>query len=310
MQPTRFNLDIANNKPAVVVTGVSSGIGLAIARRLCEHGYVIFGSVRSDEAAKRIGDDLGERFRALVFDVTDRAAVSQARRVVDETLGERGLSALVNNAGLGLFGPLEHLDDEKFEDIIGVNLFGARNVTNAFLPLLRRRSDARDQVGRLDATGSPRKIINISSLSGILNTPMNGAYCVSKHALESLGETYRRELMPFGIDVVSIRSGPIESEIWNKNIAEDLPFQDTPYAQVAMRVQGIMRKAQRESALPADVIAKLVQDIIEGRKRRTAYELGEGSKTSIVLSRYLPTRMADRLIHNALTKKTRMKTPR
>ena len=85
-----------------------------------------------------------------------------------------------------------------------VNLIGTRIVTNAFLPLLRH--DDRLQSGQ---------IINISSLSGILNTPMNGAYCVAKHALESLGEIYRRELLPDGIDVVSIRSGPVQSEIWN-----------------------------------------------------------------------------------------------
>ena len=113
------------------------------------------------------------------------------------------------------------LSDEVFRAQIEVNLFGVRNVTNTFLPLLGASKDFKGTAG---------KIINISSLSGIFNTPMNGAYCVAKHALESLGEVYRRELMMYGIQVCSIQPGPIQSKLWDKNISAMDAYLDTDYA--------------------------------------------------------------------------------
>jgi len=281
---------------AVVVTGVSSGIGDAIARYLMERGYRVFGSVRKLSDAERLVDAYNTLFNPLVFDVRHKDTVVAAAHVTREALGGVPLAALVNNAGLALFGPMECLDDKAFEQTVAVNVFGTRNVTNAFLPLLRS-SDATDS-----NTNKPGKIINISSLSGILNTPMNGAYCVSKHAMESMGEIYRRELMSAGIDVCSIRSGPIQSEIWTKNIEENGEYANADYALMADNAQKIMRNAA-ETALPASVIAQLVLDITENRKRKVAYEVGAGSMTAKILSSYLPVRIADKLIGRALSKR-------
>ena len=220
-----------------------------------------------------------------------------------EAIRGRPLAALVNNAGLALFGPMECIDDGAFGDVIQVNLLGTRNVTNAFLPLLRPVKASTEQNGQ--PLPGPGKIINISSLSGILNTPMNGAYCVSKHAMESLGEIYRRELLSAGIDVVAIRSGPIRSEIWRKNLQPSPQFDGTSYEELATSAQGIMRHAQSE-ALSAEVIAQLVLDIIEGRKRRTAYEVGCGAVMARILaSSLLPKRLADRLVDWALRRSAR-----
>ncbi len=279
----------------VVVTGVSSGIGFALASFLANRGYRVFGSVRKAADADKLTAALGDLFVPLVFDVCDKAAVRAGAAEVHQKIGDGYIGALVNNAGLALFGPMESLDDDAFEHIMQVNVLGARNVTNAFLPLMR--SPAFDGV-------AARKIINISSLSGIINTPMNGAYCVSKHAMESLGEIYRRELMGTGIDVVAIRSGPIQSQIWKKNAARDTKYDGTIYENLANNAQKIMRGAEA-GALPAEVIAQLVLDIIEGRKKRTAYEVSKGALMSRILSSTLmPKRLADRLINNALNKKT------
>jgi len=280
--------------PAVMITGVSSGIGHAIARFLSEKDYRVFGSVRKTVDAERLSAEFESNFSPLVLDVRDHATVDTASAQVRSVIGDQPLAALVNNAGLALFGPMECIDDGAFEDIMRVNLLGTRNVTNAFLPLLRPAEALGKQDGQ--PVRGPGKIINISSLSGILNTPMNGAYCVSKHAMESLGEIYRRELLSAGIDVVAIRSGPIRSEIWRKNLQPDPQFDGTAYEALATSAQRIMRDAQAD-ALPAEVIAQLVLDIIEGRRRRTAYEVGRGAIMARVLaSSLLPKRLADRLV--------------
>ncbi|MEP1612717.1 MAG: SDR family NAD(P)-dependent oxidoreductase [Roseobacter sp.] len=275
--------------PAVIVTGVSTGIGATIARHLVNEGFRVFGSVRSAKDAKTLIDDLGEAFQPLVFDVRDAQAVNAAATQVREALQGVPLKAIINNAGFAAFGPMERLADETFEASIMVNLIGTRIVTNAFLPLLRH--DDRLQTGQ---------IINVSSLSGILNTPMNGAYCVAKHALESLSEIYRRELLPDGIDVVSIRSGPVQSEIWNKNKAEAVPYNHEPYDLMAHNARNVMAEAER-NAIPAQDIADAVLQILSRPKNRVAYHFSRGAVTSRILAA-LPARWTDRLIAKALMK--------
>jgi NAD(P)-dependent dehydrogenase (short-subunit alcohol dehydrogenase family) len=278
---------IVNDSPAVVVTGVSSGIGRVIARDLVAAGYAVFGSVRKPEDADELSAELGNLFCPLVFDVRDKENVRQAAKIVQSKMKGRALRGLINNAGIAAFGPLELLDDEDFQTSINVNLIGVRHVTNAFLPLLRGSESE-----------APGKIINISSLSGIVNTPMNGAYCVSKHALESLADIYRRELLPAGIDVVSIRSGPIQSEIWNKSRAQEDAYDDAAYRKMAAKARRIMARAEKD-ALPASAITNTIIDILAGRKKRVAYHLSKGSWISLFLS-VLPTRWADRLITRSL----------
>ncbi len=288
----------ARNGKNIVVTGVSSGIGQEMARCLARKGYRVFGSVRKPADSQVLEAELGERFHTLVFDVCDTPSIKAATEQVSNIVGDDGISSIVNNAGLALFGPVELLDDEAFEHIMKVNVLGTRFVTNAFLPLLRKGNDKERGA----------KIVNISSLSGIFNTPMNGAYCVSKHAMESLGEIYRRELFGEGIDVVSIRSGPIQSEIWRKNLDESKAYDDTPYAIMAKKTHGIMEHAKK-SALPPIVIADLVLDIIEGRKKKLSYHVGEGARVSQIFgSSLMPKRLADKLIYNALTKNKKRKT--
>ena len=279
------------NGQNVIITGVSSGIGQETVRCLAERGYRVFGSVRKLADAQVLQTELDDRFHPMVFDVCNGDNIKAAAAEVAKIIGDEPVTAIVNNAGLALFGPMELLDDDAFEHIMKVNVIGTRLVTNAFLPLMRN--------------GAPRfarKIVNVSSLSGIFNTPMSGAYCVSKHAMESLGEIYRRELLAEQIDVVSIRSGPIQTEIWRKNIDETTPYDGTPYEEASRRTQRIMNNAKKK-ALPPSVIAELILDIIEGRKNKLSYHVGVGSRVSRILSSCLaPRRTVDRLIDKALNK--------
>ena len=150
----------ARNGKNIVVTGVSSGIGQEMARCLAKKGYRVFGSVRKPADSQGLESELGERFHTLVFDVCDTPSIKTAASDVSKIVGEDGISAIVNNAGMALFGPVELLKDDAFEHIMKVNVLGTRFVTNAFLPVLRKGNDKSQGI----------KIINISSLSGIFNT--------------------------------------------------------------------------------------------------------------------------------------------
>ncbi len=169
-------------------------------------------------------------------------------------------------------------------------------MTNAFLNHLGAELDPNS--GRL---GPPGKIINITSISGILNTPINGAYCVAKHAKESLGEVYRRELMKFGIDVVSIQPGPIQSKLWEKNVGSLDRFADSPYRTMIENTDEIMREAQRE-ALPAETISRLIDRIICTPRPKVSYIVYKHRWRAWLLARILPARLCDKLLWKRLNR--------
>ena len=184
-----------NTHASVVVTGVSSGIGLGIAESLVAEGVRVFGSVRKREDANRLEQHFGARFVPLTFDVTDLSAVKAASRQVRDALGGEPLLGLVNNAGVGTAGPLLHVPLDEVRRQIEVNLIGSLSVIQQFAPLLCARTKSR--AGR---------IVNIGSTAGRIGIPFMGAYSASKHAMEGLSESLRRELLLYGIDVITVVS--------------------------------------------------------------------------------------------------------
>ena len=276
----------------ILITGVSTGIGYDAVRYFIDQGYYVFGSVRNDKDFKRLESDFPKNFCCLQFDVVETEQIIQAKNKVEQKLNGESLAALVNNAGYAQGGPMALLSDQSFRKQIEVNLFGVRSVTNVFLPLLGASKEF---------TGTPGKIINISSISGILNTPMNGAYCVAKHALESLGEVYRRELMMYGIQVASIQPGPIQSKLWNKNENTLDEYMDTDYAKLATNVSRIIRHAKR-NALPAEVISKLIHKIIDSKRPKLSYIVTKDKLKNTIFSKYVPKRMADYFLNKMLNK--------
>ena len=182
----------------ILITGVSSGIGYATAQALVERGHHVFGSVRRQKDAERVQEELGENFTPLLFDVIDSEAISRAQEQVAEAVGEKGLYALINNAGIVIPGPLKYTPLDEFREHFEVNLFGLLDVTQQFLPLLGASEGSPYPPGR---------IINISSTSGRVAYPFMGAYASTKHALEALSDSLRRELMLYGVDVIVIQPG-------------------------------------------------------------------------------------------------------
>ena len=214
---------------SVVVTGVSSGIGLATVKILTERGFHVFGSVRKPEDAERLSIEFGNVFTPLLFDVTDEDAVNQAADRVREQMNGHTLCGLVNNSGIAVPGPLMRLNVADYRTQMEVNLIAPLIVTQAFLPLLGTDRSLE---------GKPGRIVNISSVAGKIASPFLGAYSASKFGLEAFSESLRRELMLYGIDVIIIAPGAIATPIWDKAEAFDVSqYEDTDYVNAIKKCQ-------------------------------------------------------------------------
>jgi NAD(P)-dependent dehydrogenase (short-subunit alcohol dehydrogenase family) len=192
---------------SVVITGASTGIGWATAKLLIDRGFRVFGSVRQQADADRLRSEFGANFTPLLFDVTDEAAVLSAAREVRAALGGETLAGLVNNAGIAVPGPLLELPIEQFRRQMDINVIGPILAVQAFGPLLGSDPELKGPKGR---------IVMVSSVAGKSGNPLSSAYAASKHAVEGLSESLRRELMLFGIDVIIIAPGAVKTPIWGK----------------------------------------------------------------------------------------------
>lgn len=276
---------------AVVVTGVSTGIGFGTAKVLIDRGVEVFGSVRRPQDADRVLGQLGERFRPLLFDVTDVAAVRAAAAQVSDALRGQTLFGLVNNAGVAVPGPLLHIDLEVFRRQLEVNLIAPLTVSQAFAPLL-----GTDRTRR----GSPGRIVNISSVAGRIGYPFLGAYVASKHGLEGLSESLRRELMLYGIDVVLIEPGSIATPIWDKAEAIDFSgYLGTDYAPVVERVRRFMLKRGR-AGYPPERVGEVIWKALSAKRPKRRYLVVPRRLVNWTLPTLLPGRMLDRLIARQL----------
>ena len=280
-----------SNRKHILITGVSSGIGYDAVGFLIEKGYHVLGSVRKESDLQKLNLAYPEHFTCLQFDVTKTEEVQAAYGQVKTVLGDNMLAGLVNNAGLALGGPIELMKEDTFRYQMEVNLFAVRNVTNIFLPFLKGDKKRKIKGG---------KIVMISSISGVFNTPFNGAYCISKHAMESLGEIYRRELMMYNIDVVSIQAGPIASKIWTKNIGKYEEYKGTDYEKLLDKSDKVMKAAQR-NALPPRVISKLIYKILT-KRTKLAFIVNKNWLPTVFFIKYLPARWVDRIFYNQLFK--------
>lgn len=270
---------------AIVVTGASTGIGYAVAERFAKRGWKVFGSVRKAEDGQRLQSELG--VTPLLFDVTDRDAIAAAAEQVASDLGGATLGGLVNNVGMSVAGPMAFMPLDTFRLQMEVNLTGPFLVTQAFLPLLGMdRSRA----------GSPGRISQISSVSGSIGFPMLGAYCASKHALNGMSESLRRELLPFGIEVSVVAPGAIITPIWGKGGLSDISqYRDTPYGASMNKFEDMMEKAG-QGGLPVSRVADAVWHAITSPKPKLRYEVIPRRFREWTLPKFLPKRTVDKFI--------------
>ena len=276
---------------SVVVTGVSTGIGHATAKVLIERGFRVFGSVRSESDATRLRDELGANFEALLFDVTDEAAVHAGAARVREALAGDTLAGLVNNAGIAVSGPLLEVPAADYRQQLEINLVGPFIVTQAFGPLLGAAPQLR---------GEPGRVINVSSAAGVRAMPFLGPYCASKHGLEGYSEALRRELMLFGIKVVIIGPGPVKSAIWDK--AEDMDlaaYERSPFLAPMQRFRK-MFLAQGRDGYPAERLGELVHHALTTAQPKLRYAPVKGRLAEKILTRVAPRSTLDRVIGKTL----------
>jgi len=265
----------------VLITGTSSGIGYGAAKELLGRGYYVFGSVRQKEDGDRVRKELGEKFIPIVFDVTDQAAIDRSVEEVRTSLGNSGLAGLINNSGVAVSGPVEHLDIEKVAHNFNVNVLGIFRVTKAFLPLLGTQDSHPTQPGR---------ILNIGSIAGKICAPYMAPYTGTKHALEGISHCLRRELLPYGIDVIIIGPGGVQTPIWDKGSLQE--FKQTKY--MGSMVKFFTYSVNRgKKGMPLEECSQKIADIFERRKPKVRYALVK-KKLSWMISLMMPPRLLDR----------------
>ncbi|MEJ0026979.1 MAG: SDR family NAD(P)-dependent oxidoreductase [Rhizomicrobium sp.] len=275
---------------SIVVTGVSSGIGLATARAMARKGFHVFGSVRKPAHGEPLAKEFGDRFTPLLFDVTDSEAVTAAAGTVRRTLNGQTLAGLVNNAGIVVSGPLLHLPVAEFRTQLEVNLTGVVIATQAFAPLLGADPELKGPKGR---------IVMISSVSGTTGSPFIAPYCTSKFGLEGLSEALRRELLLHGIDVVVVAPGPVKTAVWSK--AEEVnmtPYLSTPFGPALEKVRAYML-GQEKSALRPEVLGKAVAKALTIAKPKARYVATPTPMQEWMMT-VLPKRTVDRIIGRTL----------
>jgi len=265
----------------VVVTGASTGIGYAITKYLMERDYHVFGSVRKQEDADRLSADFGEGFHALLFDVLDEDAIEKAREEVVDILHGKKLAAVVNNAGIALGGPLKYLPSAEVRKQMDVNVVGLLAVSRAFIP-------------HLENPDRPGKIINISSVSGLLVSPFTSLYSASKFAVEAITHGLRRELYFHGVTAVSIQPGPIKTPIWDKALSFSGKYDHTEYGPVLADMDRFIKKTE-QGAIPPERVAKVVYRAIRARKPRATYLVMKGAFFARIIT-WLPHSWVDKLM--------------
>jgi len=277
-------------RPAVVITGASTGIGAACARELARRGFRVFAGVRKATDGDRLKNASAE-IVPLLIDVTDTSQIAAAADCVARTVGAGGLAGLVNNAGIVVAGPLEILPLAELRRQLEVNVVGQVAVMQAFIPLVRL------------ARG---RIVNVGSVNGRMTPPYMAPYAASKHALEAINNALRSELRAWGIEVSIIEPGATATPIWDKSLAAaDLLAQTAPAEDMRLYKTDLdaLTEATREiarSAAPVDRVVRCVVHALTARRPRTRYPVGLHANLVLRAYKWMPDRLWDWLVQRSL----------
>jgi len=283
--------------PLALITGASTGIGRETALTLVRSGWTVLAGVRAQAAGEQLAADAAGpgRLLALTLDVTDPDQVAAAAVRVAEVAGEGaasapgGLDGLVNNAGIGLGGPLELIGAEDLQRQFDVNFFGQMAVTRALLPALR------------SARG---RIIFVSSIGGRVAMAFNGPYAASKYAIEAVGDALRVELDSSGVQVALIEPGSVATPIWEKAASEVggvvIPDELTEYyGHVPAAMAKVLASTASRGVSPARV-AETIEQALTAPRMRSRYVIGRDAQAMLLARRLLPDHVFDRLAKRVL----------
>lgn len=274
----------------ILITGTSTGIGYGATKTLAAAGYRVVATVRTVEDAERLRRELGDNVHPVLCDVTQPGQVAELPAHVKKVSKSGWLDALVNNAAIELIAPAELQPMEEIRAQFETNVFGLIAVTKALLPLLGTDATAGGHRGR---------IINVSSVGGVLALPLLSAYVATKFAVEGYSHSLRRELRMFGIDVVVLGPGAVKSEIWNKHLVGAPRYDGTRYELAMAKIKAMMQTSER-TAFTADAAGVLIRNIVEVRRPKTRYVLTPGKLQNWTLPAMMPHGWVDDIISNML----------
>jgi NAD(P)-dependent dehydrogenase (short-subunit alcohol dehydrogenase family) len=268
----------------ILVTGTSTGIGRSSALELARRGWRVFAGVRKASDAESLVAEAEGTVEPLVLDVAAPDSIDTAVARLGELAGGE-LHGLVNNAGVYIGGPLELMQPEEIHRTFAVNVTGLLLLTRACLPLLR---------------AAEGRIVNISSISGLIAMPGVSVYAASKHAVEAITDSLRVELQPFGIKVIAIEPGGVKTPIWDKGAQRDAQARDDRgTAELRKLYEPIVRLLEKLNArpggLPPEALAEVVAEALESAKPKNRYLVGKDAKALKLLTR-LPDGLRDKTI--------------
>lgn len=273
-------------RPTVLVTGASSGIGLATARLLAKRGYHVLAGVRCDRGQQSILAEDVENLTPVWLDVTCTDHVEQLIPEI-RRLSPRGLFGLVNNAGIGPPAAVELSDIDEVRRILEVNTLAPLRMIQSCLPLLR------------DGRG---RIVNISSMNGYIALPMVGAYSASKFALEALCNSLRIELRPWNIPISLVRPGQVGTPIFDKartalrERAQLIPLElQHGYNKLYARAAKFNERGAKAATSP-DSVARVVLKALNARRPKCHYVVGADARGLHLAQSVMPTRWFDSMV--------------
>ena len=271
-------------KKNVLITGTSSGLGRSTALMLAADGWQVFAGVRKEADGESLKKDAEGDLVPLLLDVAKQDSVDAAAARLTEATGGK-LHGLINNAGIYLGGPLELMKNDEIARSFAVNVTGLLSVTRACLPLLR---------------AAEGRIINIGSISGLVAMPGVSVYAGSKHAVEAITDSLRIELQPFGVKVIVIEPGGIQTPIWEKGAQRDAERPEDPHTENLLEIYAPLVKLleklnAKPGGLPPEDVARVVIDALETSRPKNRYLVGKDAKSIALLGR-LPDLVRDKLI--------------
>ena len=266
---------------AVLITGCSTGIGRAAAKRIASKGWTVYATARNPASI----EDLAEfGCKLLALDITQEASMVEAVKAIEEAEGAVGV--LVNNAGINELGAIETVPMENVRAIFETNVFGTVRMTQLVLPEMRAQGWG--------------KIVNVGSMNGRFTWPGMGYYCATKHAIEAISDALRHELRPFGLDVALIEPGFVTTHFGNTAAGRAGQDANGPYAsynrQIVETAQTWQEGPNAKLACSADDVAEVIEKAIAAAKPRARYRVAPSAGLMLTTRKLLPDAAFDALL--------------
>lgn len=264
------------SKRTVLVTGCSSGIGLATCHVLSRNNFMTYGTVRNLSKAKKIQDLINREnlsLKILRLDVNDNQSIKLAVKKILTDTGS--IDVLINNAGYGMFGPVEEITTQEVKKQFETNFFGTIRLIKAIVPIMRKQGNG--------------SIVNISSMVGRFGVPLNSAYVSSKFAMEGLSESISFELEEFGIRVIVIEPGVVKSDFFQNVKVKGMNL-ESPYHKLMERRVTFLDKAMKNSPTSSYDVADTILDALNSKDPKFRYVIGNDARNSLRMRNSLSDR--------------------